>query len=283
MFSEPAATTTAPASTVCARRSASTYSTPVASPPSIRMRSTFAFARSSSSPAASASWMYVFIVDLPAFVGQPWRHEPQRHAVRVRVRAHGLELGAERAEARLERVDALPPVRALAHAEPRLDPVVVRIEVGGGERRAVLFRQPGRRLPLGDVPVVRAQRDLRVDRRRAADAAAGEERDEPCLARRREPERPPHVVRRLRLPAREVGGRQVRAGLEQEHVAAPLGELAGDDASARARADDDDLEGSFIATPRYDQSFASRVASGELKSISVQAPGPGLPGATKSE
>ena len=99
---------------------------------------------------------------------------------------------------------------------------------------------------------------------------------------RREPERPPHVVRRLRLPAGEVRGGQVRADLEQEHVAAALGELAGDDAAAGARADDDDVEASFIATPRYDQSFSSRVASGELKSISVHAPGPWLPGATKS-
>ena len=76
MFSEPAATTTALALTVWRSPSASTYSTPAASPSSIRMRSTFAFARSSSSPAANASAMYVFIVDLPAFVGQPWRHEP---------------------------------------------------------------------------------------------------------------------------------------------------------------------------------------------------------------
>ena len=30
------------------------------------------------------------------------------------------------------------------------------------------------------------------------------------------------------------------------------------------------------AIPRYDQSFARRVASGELKSISVHAPGPSL-------
>ena len=74
----------------------------------------------------------------------------------------------------------------------------------------------------------------------------------------------------------------MRARLEQEHVAAALGELAGDDAAARARADDDDVEAVLHATPRYDQSFASRVASGELKSISVHAPGPGLPGATKS-
>ena len=40
-------------------------------------RSTGEFARSSSRPRAQASAMYVFPVDLPAFVGQPWRHEPQ--------------------------------------------------------------------------------------------------------------------------------------------------------------------------------------------------------------
>ena len=40
-------------------------------------RSTVVFARSSRIPRASASAMYVFIVDLPAFDGQPWMHEPQ--------------------------------------------------------------------------------------------------------------------------------------------------------------------------------------------------------------
>ena len=74
----------------------------------------------------------------------------------------------------------------------------------------------------------------------------------------------------------------MRADLEQEDVAAALRELAGDDAAARARADDDDVERVLHATPRYDQSLARRVASGELKSISAHAPGPSLPGATKS-
>jgi hypothetical protein len=66
----------------------------------------------------------------------------------------------------------------------------------------------------------------------------------------------------------------VRAELEQEDVAAAQGELAGDDASTGARADDDDLERAPHAIPspgmpRYDQSFFTCSASGELKSMSA--------------
>ena len=64
--------------------------------------------------------------------------------------------------------------------------------------------------------------------------------------------------------------------------AAALGELACDHAAACARSHHDDVEGVSHAIPRYDQSLARRVASGELKSISAHAPGPSLPGATKS-
>ena len=74
----------------------------------------------------------------------------------------------------------------------------------------------------------------------------------------------------------------MRPDLEQQHVAAALRELAGDDAAARARPDDDDVEAVLHAIPMYDQSLARRVASGELKSISAHAPGPSRPGATKS-
>ena len=74
----------------------------------------------------------------------------------------------------------------------------------------------------------------------------------------------------------------MRPGLEQEDVAAAPGELARDDAASAAGAHDDDVVGLFHAIPRYDQSLASRFASGELKSISAQAPGPSCPGATKS-
>ena len=59
---------------------ASTYSTPVASGPSprssITTRCTNEFGLSTSAPDSTFRWMYVFIVDFPAFVGQPWRHEP---------------------------------------------------------------------------------------------------------------------------------------------------------------------------------------------------------------
>jgi len=90
-------------------------------------------------------------------------------------------------------------------------------------------------------------------------------------------------VRRLRLPAREVGGAKVRSALEQQHVTTALGELARDDAPTGAGPHDDDVESVLHAIPRYDQSFARRVAIGELKSISAHAPGPSFPGATKSE
>ena len=77
MLTVPAATTTTFASTRWSAPAPSTYSTPRASPSSITTRSTRASARSSRRPAAQASWMYVLSVDLPAFVGQPCRHEPQ--------------------------------------------------------------------------------------------------------------------------------------------------------------------------------------------------------------
>ena len=197
------------------------------------------------------------------------------HAVRVRVRVHGLEMRAERAEAGLDRVDALAPVRSNADAEPLLDAFVVRAEVA--TRRTARRRQPtstARLVPLRVVVVVDAQRDLRVDRRRPADAPGGEERDDPAGAAvdRREPQRPPEVVVRLRLPAREVGGGAVRARLQEQHAAAAVGELPGDDAAAGARADHDDVEplarahpasgAAPMPIPRYDQSFAGASRAG---------------------
>ena len=182
-------------------------------------------------------------------------------------------------------MDALLPVGALTHTEARLDPVVVRVEVGGAEGAPAGPDDPACGVPLGVVVVGDAKRDLRVHRRRAADAAGTEERDDAAGAPvdRREADRPPEVVVRLRLPAGEVGGRAVRAALEEQDRAAAIGELAGDHATARARADDDDVEALAHPTiPRYDQSFASRVASGVLKSISSQAPVASTPGATKS-
>ena len=146
-----------------------------------------------------------------------------------------------------------------------------------------LVRQTRGGVPLRDVALVGAEGDFRVDRRRTADAAAGEERDELPVRKRREPERPEQVVCCLRLPAREVSRAEVRPALEQQHVASALRELAGHDAAAGPGSDDDDVEVALHAIPRYDQSFARRLASGELKSISAHAPGPSFPGATKSE
>ncbi len=76
----------------------------------------------------------------------------------------------------------------------------------------------------------------------------------------------------------------MRPRLEEEDVPATVGELTGDDAAARARADNDDVEpfGRAHEIPRYDQSFRRRVARGVLKSISSHAPVASTPGATKS-
>ena len=154
---------------------------------------------------------------------------------------HRLELGAECPEARLDRVHALLPVVALTHAEGVLDAVVVRLDVGDGERAAAVTRESAGGMPLRDVTLVRAKRDLRVDRRRAADTTTGEERDELAVRERREAEWPEEVVRGLRLPAAEVRRAQVRPAFEQEHVSTSLRELAGDDASSGAGSDDDDV------------------------------------------
>ncbi len=203
-------------------------------------------------------------------------------AVRIRVRGHRLERGAELAERGLDGAHALRPIGALANAEHLLDAGVVRGQVGRSERLAALVREPGRRVPLGEVVPVRAQRDLGVDRGRASDAAAAEERDDVAVRQRGEAQRPPDVVVRLRLPAREVGGRAVRAALQEQHVASAPAELGGDDASAGARPDHHDVELALHAIPRNDQSLRTRVASGELKSISAKAPRASRPGATKS-
>ncbi len=128
------------------------------------------------------------------------------HAVLVRVRPHRLELDAQRAEAGLDRVHALRPVRPLADAEHLLDPVVVGLKIGRFKRRARVVREPGGGMPLGDVALVGAQGHLRVDRRRAAHAASGEERDDVAVGERRQAQRPPDVVVRVSLPAHEVRG-----------------------------------------------------------------------------
>ena len=75
----------------------------------------------------------------------------------------------------------------------------------------------------------------------------------------------------------------MRSDLEQQDVSAAAGELARDDPPASARPDDDHVEAvAHPLIPRYDQSLSSRVASGELKSISFHAPWASSPGATKS-
>ena len=174
---------------------------------------------------------------------------PTAHAVRVGVGHDRLERRPELAERRLDRVHALTPVAALAHAEPPLDRLVVRIEVGCAERSAPGADDAGRLVPLRVILVRRAQRDLRVDCCRASDATSAEQRyGAPGAAVDQcESHRPPEIVGCLRLPTSEVGGSQVRPELEQEHAAPLVGELAGHHPATRARADDDDVEA--LASP----------------------------------
>ena len=74
----------------------------------------------------------------------------------------------------------------------------------------------------------------------------------------------------------------MRPGLEQQHVAAALRELARDDTAPGARSDHDDVELVPHPIPRYDQSFSRPVTGGGAKSISAHAPDASRPGATKS-
>ena len=162
-------------------------------------------------------------------------------ADRLERRADGLEPALGGLHAPLE----VPIGRAVAHAEVSLDAVVVGVEIGARDRLAAVVAKAGRGVPLVELPLRRAQRHLRVDRRAAPDAPPADHHDRAeagVAGREREAQRPPVVVRRPALPAREVGRHVVTAGLEQQHRAAALGELAGDDAAAGARADDDNFE-----------------------------------------
>ena len=105
-------------------------------------------------------------------------------------------------------------------------------------------------MPFRDVALVYPERDLRVDGRRPADATAGKEGERLSVLQLREPERPPQLVRGLCLPAGEVLRLSVRSDLEEQHVASPLRELAGDDTAPGARPDDHDVVGVPHATPR---------------------------------
>ena len=174
------------------------------------------------------------------------------HAVRVGVRAHRLERRAERAEAGLDGAHALRQSVRSRTPSRCLHAVVVRIEVGRAERRAARADEPARLVPLREVLRVRAQRDLRVDRRRAADAAAAEQPDRAAGAAvdQREPDRPPEIVRRLCLPAREVGRSLVRAELQQKHAPAAVRELACHDSATRPGADDDHIKTLVHPMPR---------------------------------
>ena len=137
-------------------------------------------------------------------------------------------------------------------------------------------------MPLRDVALVGAKGDLRVDRGRPPDAATGDEGVTTSPFGRGAKRSGQKRSCAAFASQREVGSTEMRPALEEQHVATTLRQFARDH-RAGAGAHHHDVELALHAIPRYDQSFARRVASGELKSISAHAPGPSFPGATKSE
>src|SRR5439155_21221553 len=125
-------------------------------------------------------------------------------------------------------------VRAgVVDAEAREDRVEVAVEVGAVETlEAELAR------PLLAHPRLRLQRVRPVDDRAAAQRGAGEQRDVEVAGRRRAAA-PVEVREGLELELREVRLIVVAARLEDEDLQARPGERGGDDAAARAGADDD--------------------------------------------
>ena len=210
---------------------------------------------------------------------------PALHAVGVRVGLDRPNLRAQLAEAGGDCLHALGPVAPLSDAQIILHPLVVRCEVFHPKRSASLTEQTTRLVPFRELEVVGAKRHFGVERGGAADAAATEHRDPSSSAAvdHRHAKWPPEVLRGLGLPADEVSGGQVRAGLEQHHIPPPLCKLPGYHAPARTRADHNDVDlFAHPGTPMKLQSCLIRSARGKRKSISSQAPGPSAPGATKS-
>ena len=167
----------------------------------------------------------MFGVDLPELVGQPCRQEPHcrssRRCTSSPARASRRRASKPRLAVCTQRLRS-QSVRT-PHAQVALDAVVV---AGRGRRREIgsprSLRRPLAACHLSSSRRRRAQRHLGVDRGAAANAAPADQDDRPeaRIARReREPERPPEVVGGPGLPAHELLGRVVPAGLEQQHRA----------------------------------------------------------------
>ena len=230
--------------------------------------------------------MHVFSVDLPAFVGQPWRHEPQRMQLPSVYECTGSSSAPSARKPALDRVDARAASRLRSRTPSTLlDPVVVRVEVGDGERLA-------RRRSSGRSP--RATSRRRVSCARSAtfvlivvvpptQRPARNATTSP-LGSGAKPERPAErsCVAFASQRSKSVGG-QVRPASSRSTSRAALRELARDHAAAGAGPDHDDVERVASRDPQRTTSpCRGAVASGELKSISAHAPGRRLPGATKS-
>ena len=255
-------------------------------PSSTRTRSTWHSARSSSLPARPRRRDVRVQRRLAGVRRAALQAGPALHAVLVGVGDDGLEARAHRVEPARDHARVLGPVGRSRIPRTSLDAVVVRVEVAGAEAA----RPPSLTGPLASCHLSyswgRAQRDLRVDRRAAADAAAGEQRDD-AAARvaggHRHPDRPPDVVHRVGLPAGEVRGGPVRADLEEHDVAALR--CASSPATTPPPAPSRSTRrrsARLMRPPPGTTSPCPCAGQRERKSISSYAPGPGAPGATKS-
>ena len=272
-----------------ARRRASAYSTPVASSPSPGPRSRSAApsesARSSSCPPARPGGCRCSASTCRSSWGSP--AGTSRTACSSR-RCRTRRARAVRRPPRSPRwavwTQPASPV-GCARARPgSARPGRSRVEVAAPRWLAA---RPTGGVPLVELALGRAQRHLGVDRGAAADAAPADQRHgaEPRVARRRT--RTGAATRSRGRPGPPSARSLRRCGARRPRAAARCGPApASSPATTPPPAPEPTTTTSkrslTPAIPRNDQSLAIRIASGEWKSISSYAPGPGAPGATKS-
>ena len=218
-------------------------------------------------------WSRVFL--LPSL--QPMSHSPHiRHVSRVwpwrfgygagndRLARHRIATGVGERDGQVGSSQWRPSDVAVSHrpglgrvavagtregeplgAEHALDLVVVRLEIGVGDRPVLV---PAARLgrSLGEPALVLAQQDVGVDQRSAAEAAGDHRLD---VAERPDVEEPvrtlarvPHVGRQLSGATGERPRRIGLAPLQQAHAPAALGQPVGADRTAEAGTHDDGVE-----------------------------------------
>ena len=178
MFSVPPATTTRRRRRGDARPARRRTRRRVASRSSMSTRSTFAFGRSSRCPPRELRGCRCSASTCRRSSGSPAGTSRSACSSRPCTSAPArAPCRARGSRARPCRRSSASPCARARRAAPRPGRSTGR-EVRLGERRTSLVRQAARRVPLLEIAGVRAQRDLRVDGRAAADAPAGDQRDD---------------------------------------------------------------------------------------------------------